>query len=70
MSSPHLFAFLYAAFAAVAAGSVLLVLVVIARDRRVERRRKKPECAPDWLGAYCDDVEGRACACRDAGLTD
>lgn len=70
MSSPHLFAFLCAGLSAVCVLAVVVVLVALARDRRIERRKGPPVRGPEWLDYYRDDVEGRARACRDAGLTD
>jgi hypothetical protein len=68
MSSPHLFAFIYAGLAAIGVGSVVLVAVVLTRDRLTERRRKPPRPEPGWLGEMRDDAEARRCACRELGI--
>lgn len=62
----NLIAFLCAGMATVTVGVAVFVLVVLARDRREERRksdrrRAKPRRERDWVLEYRE-------ACRDCGI--
>lgn len=62
----NLIAFILAGLAAVTVGAVVFVLVVLARDRRDERRksdrrRAKPRRERDWVRDYRE-------ACRECGI--